>query len=154
MVSFQTNIHMAQAGLSAYSLFHAYISITNLRKWESTSERAAQYSKTAAQELHKTRTTQTSGALAILCSLSCALFTIGWPLDSASGRIALNAFNAGVCALAQLHVSNFWSQKGKIPMVQSYNDAINSTLIIKRQLGILAIAWLLTTLFEALTLFA
>jgi hypothetical protein len=58
-------LHLAQGGLSAYSLFHAYISITNLQKWESTSEKAAQYSQTAAQELHKTRTTQTSGALTV-----------------------------------------------------------------------------------------
>lgn len=65
MATIETNLHLAQAGLSAYSLFHAYISISNLRQWEATSEKAAQYSETAAHELHKTRTTQTSGALAV-----------------------------------------------------------------------------------------
>jgi hypothetical protein len=75
MAAIQTNIHLAQAGLSAYSLFHAYISITNLNKWEDKTEQAAKYSETAAQELHKTRTTQTSGALAVRL-LSVSLYML------------------------------------------------------------------------------
>ena len=55
----QSILHLAQAGLSAYSLYHAYISITNLRQYEEKSEKAAEWSATVEHELHKTRTTQT-----------------------------------------------------------------------------------------------
>jgi hypothetical protein len=61
----QPVLHLAQAGLSAFSLFHAYIAITNLQKFEEKTERAAEWSTTAERELHKTRTTQTSGTLAV-----------------------------------------------------------------------------------------
>jgi hypothetical protein len=65
MAYFQPVLHSAQFCLSAYSLFHAYISITNLQQYEEKSEKAAKYSSTAAHDLHKTRTTQTSGTLAV-----------------------------------------------------------------------------------------
>jgi hypothetical protein len=65
MAYVQPVLHSGQALLAGYSLFHAYISITNLRKYEEKSKKAAQYSNTAAHELHKTRTTQTSGTLAV-----------------------------------------------------------------------------------------
>jgi len=61
----QPILHLAQAGLSAYSLYHAYISITNLRQYEEKSEKAAEWSGTAEHELHKNRTTQTSSALSV-----------------------------------------------------------------------------------------
>lgn len=68
MDSIQTIVHCVQICLSAYSLYHAYISITNLRQYEQKTEKAAQWSQTAADQLHKTRTTQTSGALAVSTS--------------------------------------------------------------------------------------
>jgi len=61
----QPVLHLGQAGLAGYSLFHAYIAITNLRKFEEKTEKAAEWSTTAEHELHKTRTTQTSGTLAV-----------------------------------------------------------------------------------------
>jgi hypothetical protein len=61
----QPVLHSAQALVAGYSLFHAYLSITNLKQYESKSEKAAQYSETAAHELHKTRTTQTSATIAV-----------------------------------------------------------------------------------------
>jgi hypothetical protein len=61
----QPILHLAQAGLSGYSLYHAYISITNLRQYEDKTEKAAEWSTTAEHELHKTRTTQTSSALSV-----------------------------------------------------------------------------------------
>ena len=65
MAGIQDRIHLAQAALSGYALFHAYNSITKLREWEPTTEEAAKYSDAAKQELHKTRTTQTSAAVAV-----------------------------------------------------------------------------------------
>ena len=58
-------VHAAQAGFSAYSLYLASISISNLMGYEETSKKAAKYSNTAAHQLHKTRTTQASGTLAV-----------------------------------------------------------------------------------------
>jgi hypothetical protein len=79
----------------------------------------------------------------------CALIAVLRPPESDILRLALGALNTAICILARTHISNFWEHKAKIPVVQSYNDAISSTLIIKNQLGLLAIAWFVSTLFEA-----
>jgi hypothetical protein len=60
-----STLHIAQAGLSGYSLFHAYNSISKLRQWEPATEKVAEYSEVAAKELHKTRTTQTAAAVTV-----------------------------------------------------------------------------------------
>lgn len=57
--------HVGQAIGSAYAATFSIVAISNLSKREEQTERAAQYSNTAAHQLHKTRTTQTSGALAV-----------------------------------------------------------------------------------------
>jgi hypothetical protein len=56
-------------GLSGHGLNLAYNNVTRLQKYEEQSEKAAEWSNTAAHRLHKTRTTQTSGALTV-CSSS------------------------------------------------------------------------------------
>jgi len=58
-------VNLGQVAFSAYNLWLASVSITNLQKYEEKSKKAAEYSNTAAHELHKTRTTQTSSALAV-----------------------------------------------------------------------------------------
>ena len=62
---FQFLIHCVQAAISGYALYHASISIPNLQKYESKSEKAAKYSKTAAEQLQRTRSTQAVGAAAV-----------------------------------------------------------------------------------------
>ena len=57
--------HAAQALLSCYGLYHSYQCIMKLRQYEERSEKAAKYSKTAAEQLYKTRTTQASAAIAV-----------------------------------------------------------------------------------------
>lgn len=51
--------------LSAYGLYLCKENITRLQQYEEASEKAAEWSNTAAQRLHKTRTTQTSGTLTV-----------------------------------------------------------------------------------------
>ena len=63
-------VHALQAGFSFYNLYLCSISITNFQQYEEKSEKAAQYSNTAAEQLHKTRTTQTSSALTVCPRLS------------------------------------------------------------------------------------
>lgn len=58
-------LHIAQAAVSSYGLYMSYISVTNLQQYEAQSEKAAQYLETAAYQLHKTRTTQATGAAAV-----------------------------------------------------------------------------------------
>lgn len=57
--------HGLQAAFAAYNLSLAYTSITDLQKYEETSEKIAKYSNTAESELKKTRATQTSGTVAV-----------------------------------------------------------------------------------------
>lgn len=57
--------HAGQAAASGLAGTFSAIAIYNLQKREEQSERVAQYSNTAANQLHKTRTTQTSGVLAV-----------------------------------------------------------------------------------------
>jgi hypothetical protein len=65
MTAFMRIVHLGQALLSGYGALHSYLAVTNLQKYEKTSEKLAEWSKDAANELHKTRTTQTTAALAV-----------------------------------------------------------------------------------------
>lgn len=51
--------------LSTYGLYLCRQNITRLQQYEEVSEKAAEWSNTAAQRLHKTRTTQASGTLTV-----------------------------------------------------------------------------------------
>lgn len=53
------------SALSAYGLYLCKENIIRLQQYEEQSEKAAEWSNTAAQRLHKTRTTQTSGSLSV-----------------------------------------------------------------------------------------
>jgi hypothetical protein len=53
------------SALSAYSLYLSYQNITRLQQYEEKSKKAAEWSNTAAQRLHKTRSTQTSGTVTV-----------------------------------------------------------------------------------------
>lgn len=57
--------HFIQLALSVYGASVSFVAITRLQKYEETSKKLAEWSKEAAHQLHKTRTTQTSGALAV-----------------------------------------------------------------------------------------
>lgn len=52
-------------GFSLYAATISYRAITRLRTWESTTQTAAQYNQKAADQLHKTRTTQGAAAIAV-----------------------------------------------------------------------------------------
>lgn len=62
--------HFAQLALSLYGGVVSFVAVTRLQKYEATSKKLAEWSSEAAKQLHKTRTTQTSGALAV-CSNQC-----------------------------------------------------------------------------------
>jgi hypothetical protein len=58
-------LHLGQACVAGYGLYTASGSITNLQKYEKKSEKAAQWSEAAAEQLSKTRWTQGAGAVAV-----------------------------------------------------------------------------------------
>ena len=57
--------HLAQTCLNAYTGYMSHTAITKLRRYEESTEKAAQYLNTAAEQLHKTRTTQAAGAVSV-----------------------------------------------------------------------------------------
>jgi hypothetical protein len=58
-------LYAFQAAYSAYNLYLASISISNLQQYEDATKKAAKYSNIAENQLHKTRTTQASGAITV-----------------------------------------------------------------------------------------
>lgn len=65
MSSLMRLIHAGQALLGSYAAYNSYVAITNLQTYEATSKKLAEWSDEAAKQLHKTRTTQAAGALAV-----------------------------------------------------------------------------------------
>jgi len=62
---FLTLQHVLQVVLSFYALRHSYVAITNLRKYEETTKKAAEWSDEAQKQLDKTRTTMGAGAITV-----------------------------------------------------------------------------------------
>lgn len=69
-------LNIPQVALGGYALYWSVISITKLQKYEERTKQAAQYSRTAQERLHKTRTTQAAGALAVSPMLTICNFRV------------------------------------------------------------------------------
>merc|ERR1711881_129908 len=149
MGSIGVSIHLLQAALSAYSLFHAYNAITKLRSWEPATKQAAKVSDAARKELSQTRTTQATGALALLGSFAAAIYLIARSPEDSTTRLGFNLAIATICVLARTQISKYMKDHGKVPMAQQYNDALNSTVEIRGYLGILSLAWFGSAVLEA-----
>ncbi|KAA6407930.1 MAG: hypothetical protein FRX48_08281 [Lasallia pustulata] len=138
-------LHALQACMSAYALYLSYVSITDSRKYEEKTKKAAQYSNTAKQQLHKTRTTLASGTAAAFHSfltsinLLCLTSNPTWP------KLIFNVLNIVTTLSARAHVSNFWRAKAKVPFVDHYNEAITKTNRLKIQLAYLAGTWAISS---------
>lgn len=97
--------HVGQAILTSYTALLSYTSIVKLNKYEEMSEKAASYSNTAEHQLHKTRTTMTSGALATLCSLlSSVASVVVSPSNDRRQLFLLSMVSTGACAFAHVHI--------------------------------------------------
>lgn len=61
-----------QAYLAGRGLYHSYYAIINLQKYEDAAKKLAEWSSEADRQLHKTRTTQASGAVTVsLTTMPC-----------------------------------------------------------------------------------
>ncbi|KAI9702705.1 MAG: hypothetical protein M1820_006089 [Bogoriella megaspora] len=135
-------LHLGQAFVSGYGLFVSYVSITNLQKYEEKSEKAAKWSEAAAEQLHKTRTTQAAGAIAILVSFLTSLYlAFVAPSTPSSGKLTLTLANAGLALAVRTYMLDFWQSRPKIPFVQGYNEAVSRTTEIMDLMVSLAVSW-------------
>ncbi|KAF2767542.1 hypothetical protein EJ03DRAFT_275963 [Teratosphaeria nubilosa] len=141
---------LAQAVLAAQGLRQSYNAVINLQKYEDTAKKAAEWSNEAAHQLHKTRTTQTSGAVAVLtsflASLSLAAFAPylpAWLRFSASPALLLGTL------FARNHLKNYWAPGDKksvgtripLPGMNDYNEAQRSTEELLQTLEYLEYGW-------------
>ncbi|GAB7365388.1 hypothetical protein MBLNU230_g6466t1 [Neophaeotheca triangularis] len=149
-------LHLPQAALSAWGLYLSAIAIVNLRKYEQTTKKAAEYSKTVEQELHKTQSTQTSGAIAVFLSLEAALIlsSVGYLLQPPAWlRYVGSPFVLFAVSVARAHVAGYWApQDGKnvgvrvpLPKMEAYNEAQKKTEDMLQVLQWLQWSWGVTS---------
>ncbi len=106
IMAFAATYHLAQAGLCAYTGYMSYTAITKLQQYEEKSKKLAKFSSIAAEQLHKTRTTQASGAIAVsrahspkYCSANSSLDPVIFPFLSLSSFFSIREHQNSPCAL-------------------------------------------------------
>ncbi|EME47947.1 hypothetical protein DOTSEDRAFT_69768 [Dothistroma septosporum NZE10] len=167
-------MHVTQLFLAVYGASVSYVAVTKLQQYEETSKKLAEWSNTAANELHKTRTTQTSGALAIIASIlasgTLAFFPSALPswarmgaYSSLSKRYRLltiiglsPALLVGVL-FARGHIKKYWTPRdGKnvtripLPKMGEYNVALQQTEVLLQILEFLEYSWVATAFINGM----
>jgi hypothetical protein len=61
--------------------------------------------------------------------------------------LLLNAIACVGTLVASGHMGKFWDEKGKIPFIGNYNDAVDSSQTIRGQLALLGLSWGITSFF-------
>ncbi|KAG0646211.1 hypothetical protein D0Z07_8416 [Hyphodiscus hymeniophilus] len=142
MTAILSVLYCLQAAFSGYNLYLASISISNLQEYEETSKKAAKYSNTAEKQLHKTRTTQASGTIAVLLSFLTSAYMI-FSSPSVLPRLVIAVGNIAALLAAREHVGAFWKGKAKVPLpgVGDYNDAISITQETRLNMAYMAAGW-------------
>lgn len=163
MSLYRTFYHVGQATASVYSGLLSAMAIYNLQKGEDRTEQAAQYSNLAANQLHKTRTTQTSGVLAVRVNSqikSRSRKLTSWPMQTLSSLasavylaatqesdsrttmlLLISTVNSLGLALAYNHLTNFWRGKAKVPLMTDYNDGVTASNRLRYFLAGLSASW-------------
>ncbi|KAI6383301.1 hypothetical protein MCOR25_000221 [Pyricularia grisea] len=148
-----TILAIITGAVSAAALFVSGSSIPRLRKYEDKAEKAAEWSNIAEERLWNTRYTVGAGIVAALISLLSALNLIflaksGWSVSQPIWA-AILAFGTRYAAV---YVHDFWAKKHKIPMMDSYNEAISEQKNVSGMLDMIAAGWLTIALLRLLTL--
>lgn len=128
------------SALSAYGLLLSYQNITRLQQYEKQSEKAAEWSNTAADKLHKTRTTQASGTISVILPLTVLtshrlpylatvqmltivfvqlLLSLLSPIillstshcSNPNALMTVSAANTAILLFARNHMGAFWNEK-------------------------------------------
>lgn len=127
--------------LTLYTLSLIIPTISRLRRYESASKTAAQYSNTAAKKLHKTQVTQASGVVATVVSLISSLYLLSSPDAALLSPPVIAVLNTIICALAYAHMAGFWNEREqtRIPLVKDFNEAIRGSEKVVLLLGTLGL---------------
>ncbi|KAH7382190.1 hypothetical protein BKA66DRAFT_463966 [Pyrenochaeta sp. MPI-SDFR-AT-0127] len=135
---------LLNSALSTYGLYVSYQNITRLQQYEKQSEKAAEWSSTAAQRLHKTRTTQTSGTLTLMISFLTSTTLVVMPsLASPTVLVGTSLANTAILFASRTHMANFWNESNqtRIPFLKKFNEAVRGSENVVLHLGTLSIAW-------------
>ena len=158
-------LNITQVGLCLWAGTYSYAAVTRLQQYEDTSEKAAKISTTAARELHKTRTTETSGALIVSAHLILRtttltmqiVVTLLWSCTLLFGLASPSTFTAfgfssavtgGILAV-RTYMSSYWSPKSSVPFIQKYNEGIENSKRLVQVLGYLALTSALQSIYCA-----
>ncbi|CAK4032662.1 hypothetical protein AC578_2332 [Lecanosticta acicola] len=147
---FIRGLHIVQALLGAYGATVSFVAINNLLQYEETAKKLAEWSDTAAHELHKTRTTQATGAIAIFASLIASLTLAVAPHALLKiVRVGISPVLLVAILFARAHIKNYWAPKdGKtvgvripLPKMEQYNEAQRQTQKLLKVLEYLEYSW-------------
>ncbi|KAH7136077.1 hypothetical protein B0J11DRAFT_519871 [Dendryphion nanum] len=135
--------HLFTTTLSTYALYLSYQNITRLRTYESQSEKAAEWSNTAADRLQRTRTTQAGSTIALTLSLLTSTSLLFTSSSSSPYFPYLCLVSAAYLGAARIHSGRFWNEKEqtRIPFLQKFNDAVRGSERVVQVLGLLAWTW-------------
>ncbi|KAI0502995.1 hypothetical protein F5B22DRAFT_630907 [Xylaria bambusicola] len=147
-------VHVVQTALAAYGAMQCQVAITRLIEYEDATKKLAKISSEVQRQLHKTRTTQAAGAIAILSSFTVSvLLTIGGASYGMLVRyLASPVLAVGVYA-ARAYLLDFWGKDDKpvtankvpLPKMEGYNEALEKTQKTLEVLGWLTISWLFSS---------
>ncbi|KXT07238.1 hypothetical protein AC578_2332 [Pseudocercospora eumusae] len=150
--------HVCQLILSLWGASLSYAAITKLRKYEATAKKLAEWSKEAENQLWKTRTTQATGALAVLASFiaSFSLSVVPYTLPKVM-RMTTSPALLILVLFARGHIKNYWAPKdGKnitrvpLPKMEEYNEAERQTERLLEVLEYLEYSWVLTSFVDGM----
>ncbi|KAI3335506.1 hypothetical protein F4824DRAFT_501133 [Ustulina deusta] len=143
--------HLAQIVIAVYGAMQCQVAISRLVEYEDATKKLAKISGEVERQLHKTRTTQAAGAIAILASFAASVLLI---TRGASYGPLVHYLVSPIMALAvfaaRAYLRDFWAGKsGKpvtankipLPKMGGYNEALERTQKSLQVLGWLTISW-------------
>ncbi|KAI1343467.1 hypothetical protein F5Y15DRAFT_234477 [Xylariaceae sp. FL0016] len=147
-------LHLAQVALAGYGAQHSYVAINNLTKYEGATKKLAQFSSEAERQLHKTRTTMTSGAAAIFVSLLASLMlAVRGPSYGLLVRYLASPVMGAAVFFARAHIQAFWAGEDgataamkvpALPKLEDFREAQEETEELLQVLGWLMMSWVAT----------
>ncbi|KAF2785984.1 hypothetical protein K505DRAFT_330658 [Melanomma pulvis-pyrius CBS 109.77] len=131
------------AFISLYGISLSYKTITRLRAYEQQSEKAAEWSTTAAERLHKTRTTQAGAAITLSLSALASLSLLTPLLAAPRSALPLAVLNTALLTASRVHMQRFWNKRvqTQIPFVEKFNRAVKGSEELVTVLQLLALGW-------------
>ncbi|KAK3074310.1 hypothetical protein LTR53_003358 [Teratosphaeriaceae sp. CCFEE 6253] len=148
-------MYASQALICCYGGFQSVNAVTNLQTYEKTSEKLAEWSQTAKDHLTKTRTTQTTGAVAVLLSLTTSLTLAAAPQYLPHWlRMTLSPLLLVTVLGARGYIKNYWNPSDKkdgatkvppLPNLEQYNEAQKWTDDLLQTLEYMEYGWVATS---------